>query len=463
MAEDTPVLAEGGRVATLVQRAVVLRPGELPVLLWAFAYFFALLCAYYILRPLREEMGIAGGVENLQWLFTGTFLVMLAAVPAFGALVARLPRRRFVPLVYHFFAANLLVFYLLLELDIATLWVARGFYVWVSVFNLFVVSVFWSFMADIFTNAQARRLFGFIAAGGSAGALLGPTLTASLAVPLGPVPLLLVSAAVLELAVFCVYRLLRTTDGGVTIAFGDGERGRTPPSGSGDTTAAYRTGGGEAAEPVIGGGLLAGITLVLRSPYLLGVAGYILLFTTTSTFLYFQQAHIVAGAFDDPAERTRLFAVIDLVVALLTIAVQCLATGRLMTRFGVGALLAVLPVLTLLGFLALAAVPTLVVLVAFQSTRRAANFALSKPAREVLFTVVGREQRYKAKNVLDTLVYRGGDAASGWAFAGLTGLGLGLSAIALVTLPVAALWLLLGLALGRAQDRRAAAPAADAV
>jgi AAA family ATP:ADP antiporter len=193
------------------------------------------------------------------------------------------------------------------------------------------------------------------------------------------------------------------------------------------------------------------------------VAGYILLFTTTSTFLYFQQAHIVAGAFDDPAERTRLFAVIDLVVALLTIAVQCLATGRLMTRFGVGALLAVLPVLTLLGFLALAAVPTLVVLVAFQSTRRAANFALSKPAREVLFTVVGREQRYKAKNVLDTLVYRGGDAASGWAFAGLTGLGLGLSAIALVTLPVAALWLLLGLALGRAQDRRAAAPAADAV
>ncbi|MDH3476609.1 MAG: hypothetical protein OEM59_23260, partial [Rhodospirillales bacterium] len=330
------------------------------------------------------------------------------------------------------------------------------------VFNLFVVSVFWSFMADIFTNAQARRLFGFIAAGGSAGALLGPTLTASLAVPLGPVPLLLVSAAVLELAVFCVYRLLRTTDGGVAIVFGDGERGRRPPSGSGDTTATYRTGGGKAAEPVIGGGVLAGITLLLRSPYLLGVAGYILLFTTTSTFLYFQQAHIVAGAFDDPAERTRLFAVIDLVVALLTIAVQCLATGRLMTRFGVGVLLAALPLLTLLGFLALATAPTLVVLVAFQATRRAANFALSKPAREVLFTVVGREQRYKAKNVLDTLVYRGGDAASGWTFAGLTGAGLGLSAIALATLPVAALWLLLGLALGRAQDRRAAA-AADAV
>ncbi len=426
--------APDDRLAALLARAVTLRPGEAPALVWSFAYFFALLCSYYILRPLREEMGIAGGVENLQWLFTGTFLAMLAAVPAFGALVARLPRRRFVPLVYHFFAVNLLLFYLLFELDIATLWVARAFYIWVSVFNLFVVSVFWSFMADIFRNEQARRLFGFIAAGGSAGALLGPALTAGLAVPLGPVPLLLVSAAVLELAVFCVYRLLRAG----------------PAGGGGDTSS------GPAAEPVIGGGLLAGITLVLRSPYLLGVAAYILLFTTTSTFLYFQQAHIVAAAFDDPGERTRLFAVIDLTVALLTIGVQCLATGRLIARFGVGAMLAFLPLLTLAGFLLLAAAPTLAVLVAFQAGRRAANFALAKPAREVLFTVIGREQKYKAKNVLDTVVYRGGDALSGWAFAGLTALGLGLPAIALVTVPVAGLWLVLGLGLGRAQDRRAA-------
>ncbi len=433
-----PVSGLGARFADLLARVVTLRPGELPALLWSFAYFFALLCSYYILRPLREEMGIAGGVENLPWLFTGTFLAMLAAVPAFGALVARLPRRRFVPLVYHFFAVNLLVFYLLLELDIATVWVARAFYIWVSVFNLFVVSVFWSFMADIFRNEQARRLFGFIAAGGSAGALLGSALTASLAVPLGPVPLLLVSAAVLELAVFCVARLLRAR-----------------PAGSGGDASS-----GPAPEPVIGGGLLAGITLVLRSPYLLGVAAYILLFTTTSTFLYFQQAHIVAAAFDDPGERARFFAVIDLIVALLTIGVQCLATGRLMMRFGVGPMLAFLPLLTLAGFPLLAAAPTLAVVVSFQAGRRAVNFALAKPAREVLFTVVGREQKYKAKNVLDTVVYRGGDAVSGWAFAGLAALGLGLPAIALVTVPVAGLWLALGLGLGRAQDRRAAqAPA----
>ena len=188
-------------------RVVAVRPGEARALLWSFAYFFCLLAGYYVLRPLRDEMGIAGGVRNLQWLFTATFLVMLAAVPVFGAVVARLPRKRFVPLVYHFFVANIAVFWVLLTLDVEKVVVARVFFVWISVFNLFAVSVFWSFMADLWQSEQGKRLFGFIAAGGSAGALLGPVVTVALAVPLGPVNLLIIAALLLELAVLCAHRL----------------------------------------------------------------------------------------------------------------------------------------------------------------------------------------------------------------------------------------------------------------
>ena len=419
----------GDRLAAVLARAVDVRADEIRALLLSFAYFFCLLCGYYIIRPLREEMGIAGGVENLPWLFTGTFVAMLVAVPLFGATVARFAKRRIVPLVYRFFIANILIFFVLLRFDIGAEHVARAFFIWTSVYNLFVVSVFWSFMADVFRNDQARRLFGFIAAGGSAGALLGPALTAALAVPLGPVALLLISALFLEGAVQCVRRL----------AVAMPARARDdPPDGA-----------------PIGGGVFAGITLVLRSRYLLGICLYILIFTTTSTFLYFQQAHIVAAAFDDPAERTRLFALIDLSVGVLTLLVQCFATGRLIGWLGVGPVLAALPLLTVVGFVGLAMAPTLVVLVAFQSIRRAANFAIAKPSREVLYTVLDAERKYKAKNVIDTLVYRGGDAVSGWAYAGLSAIGLGLPAIALAAVPLAGVWMATGLRLGRAQDRMA--------
>ena len=199
----------GERFVHLLGRAVKIRDGEIRALLWAFGYFFCLLTSYYILRPLRDEMGLRSGVENLQWLFSGTFLVMLVTAPIFGAVVSRFSRRQFIPWVYRFFVLNILIFFGLLTLGWGELHVARVFFVWVSVFNLFVVTVFWGFMADIFSNAQGKRLFGFIAAGGSAGALLGPSLTAFLALPLGPVNLLLVSAVFLELAVWCVGRLPR--------------------------------------------------------------------------------------------------------------------------------------------------------------------------------------------------------------------------------------------------------------
>lgn len=426
-------------------RTVALRPGEGRALLWSFAYFFCLLAGYYVLRPLRDEMGIAGGVRNLQWLFTATFLAMLAAVPVFGAMVARLPRRRFIPLVYHFFVVNIVIFWLLLAFDVGRVQVARVFFVWISVFNLFAVSVFWSFMADLFASEQGKRLFGFIAAGGSLGALLGPALTVALALPLGPVNLLIVAALLLELAVLCARRLEPVAVPGGTASL---------------TSAAMLPARAEAAE--LGGGWLAGIAMVLRSPYLAGIALWVLLLSLTGTFLYFQQANIVAAASDDPAVRTRIFATIDLSIGILTIIVQFFATGRLIARFGVGRAAAILPLVFGLGFLALAFTPMLIVVIAFQAVQRTANFALSNPAREILFTVLEREEKYKAKNVIDIVVFRGADAASGWLFALLRGAGAELSAISLATVPLAGIWLVLALALGRAHERRAATPAPEA-
>jgi AAA family ATP:ADP antiporter len=414
-----------------ILRAVAVRPGEVRALLWSFAYFFCLLAGYYVLRPLRDEMGVAGGVRNLQWLFTATFVAMLAVVPVYGAVVARLPRRRFVPVVYHFFVANILIFWLLLTFDVGKQQVARIFFVWISVFNLFAVSVFWSFMADLFTSERGKRLFGFIAAGGTAGALLGPAVTVVLAEPLGPANLLLVAALLLEVAVLCAWRL------------------ESAAAGLGGETAAPARGAG------LGGGWLSGIAMVLRSPYLAGVALWVAALSIAGTFLYFQQASIIAAASDDPAVRTRMFATIDLAVGVLTLAVQFFATGRLIARFGVGAVAAFLPLVFAAGFAALAVSPALAVVIAFQAIQRTANFAIANPAREVLFTVLAREEKYKAKNVIDLVVFRGSDAVGGWLFAALRGVGLELAAISLASIPAAAAWLALSLALGRAQERRA--------
>ena len=409
----------------MLARVVDARPGEVRALLWSFAYFFCLLTSYYSLRPLRDEMGIAGGVRNLQWLFTATFLVMLAAVPLYGALVARLPRRRFIPIVYRFFALNIAAFWLALWLGHGTQYVARVFFVWISVFNLFAVSVFWSFMADLFTSEQGKRLFGFIAAGGTLGALAGPALALSLSIPLGAHNLLIVAGLLLEAAVFCVSRLEPAAPA-------------TP-----------------AASAQLGGGVFAGIAMVLRSPYLAGIALWVALLSIAGTFVYFQQANIVAAASDDPAVRTRIFAAIDLAVGILTVAVQFLATGRLIARFGVGPAAAFLPVVFATGFAALAVSPLLAVVIAFQAIQRTANFALSNPAREVLFTVLSREEKYKAKNVIDIVVFRGSDAAGGWLFSALRSLGMELQAIAAAAIPVMLAWFALALALGRAQEGRA--------
>ena len=412
---------------------MAVRPEEVRSLLWSFAYFFCLLAGYYVLRPLRDEMGVAGGVRNLQWLFTATFLTLLAAVPLYGALVARVPRRRFIPVVYHFFVVTLAMFWLLLGFGVERQVVARVFFVWISVFNLFAVSVFWSFMADLFSSEQGKRLFGFIAAGGTAGALAGPLLTIGLAGALGPANLLAVAALLLEAAVLCVRRL---------------EPGSLRPGKPAAT---------EKVERALGGGWLDGVAMVLRSPYIAGIALWVALLAVAGTFLYFQQASIVAAASDDPAVRTRMFASIDLAVGLLTVAVQFFATGRLIRRFGVGAAIGLLPLVFAAGFVALAWAPVLAVVIGFQALQRTANFAVANPAREVLSTVLAREEKYKAKNVIDIVVFRGADACGGWLFEALRAAGMELRAISLAAVPLAAAWFALALALGRAQEERAAA------
>jgi AAA family ATP:ADP antiporter len=423
-------------LARLLGRAVDVREDEVRALALGFAYFFALLCAYYVLRPVREEMGIAGGVRNLPWLFTATFVAMLFCVPLYGWVASRWPRRVFLPLTYRFFTLCLIAFFVAFQFDAMRPVLARIFFVWLSVFSLFVVSVFWSFMSDLFSSTQGKRLFGFIAAGGSLGAIIGPGITALLAKETGPVPLLLAAVVLLEGAIWCIKTLGREAD---TV------RAAAPDAHE------------SAGERALGGGWLDGIVQLFRSPYLLGIGAYILLHSLTGTFLYFEQANIVAGAFTDPGERTRVFALIDLVVNTLTVLTQLFATGRFVARVGIGWAGSFLPAINALGFLALTLTPALGALVAFQVLRRTADYAVSRPAREVLYTSVHPEERYKAKNVIDTLVYRGGDAASGWAFDALAGAGMGVAAIAALGVPIALAWIVLALALGRRHERAAQA------
>ena len=403
-----------------------IEPGEIGASLWSFACFFCLLCGYYVLRPLRDEMGVQGGVENLPWLFSATFAVMLAVVPVFGFAASRLPRRRLVPWTYLFFITNVLGFYGLFSTGVAPPAVARAFFVWVSVFNLFVVSLFWSLMTDVFRPGQAARLFGFISAGGSCGALAGPALTALLAAPLGTANLLLVSCGFLGAALVCAQALARGPAR---------EPGARSPGDS------------------IGGTTWSGVAGILRSPYLLGIVAYVLLYTVLFGFAYLELARLVAAAYQEPAQRTALFARVDLAVNALTLLGQLFLVSRLVEKLGVGVALALLPALGLAGFAVIGLAPVLAVLIAFQILRRAADYAIARPAREMLFTVLTREEKYKSKNFIDTVVFRGGDAASGWVYAALKSAGLGLAGLAAAALPAGVLWLALGLWLGRQHAR----------
>jgi AAA family ATP:ADP antiporter len=417
--------------------AIDVKPQEVTALLWSCLYVFCVLSAYYVIRPIRDEMGVAGGVRNLAWLFSATLGVMLLVHPLDTALGARLPRRRFVPIVYRFFLLSLVLFFVVFQVADAmhSVWIGRAFFIWTSVFNVFVVSVFWSLMVDLYRPSQGQRLFGLVAVGGTLGSILGASITAGLSHLMSPISLLLVSALLLEIAARSARAL-------------DGEEEKLARAAGDEEPEAPRS------QRTIGGGVLEGVAHVVRSPYLLGIAVFMLLFTITSTFLYFQQADIIARAFKgNPQARTRLFANIDLAVNVLTLVVQLFVTGRILRWLGVGLTLAFVPVLTLAGFSVLASAPVLGIVVVFQVLRRAANFAIQRPAREVLYTVVPRTEKYKAKNFNDTFVYRFGDQVGAWSYTWIGALGLGLSGLALTMVPLSALWLVLALWLG-ARHRR---------
>jgi AAA family ATP:ADP antiporter len=433
--------ASMSRWSRCLSRVVDVRPSERTGLLWSFLYFFFLLAGYYVLRPLRDEMAIAGGVSRLQWLFTATLGLMLVAVPIWSSLAARLRTHTLIAFVYRFFLVNILIFFALFHLPSIQVGVARAFFVWSSVFNLFVVSIFWSLMADVFRQDQGKRLFGFVAAGGSAGAIFGPVLTSTLVGAVGPVNLLLIVALLLEAASQCAARLSAWA----------AQRSVLPDQSTlpSDAPAPAREVG-----TGVGGGAWGALRSLAASPYLLAIAGYVLFLTITGTLAYVLQARLIAAAGLSPIARTALFARIDLAVNIGAALAQAFLAGRALTRFGVGPALLLSPLLTIGCALALGVAPRLGVLVGGNVIRRVSEYAVSHPARQVLFTIVPREDKYKTKALIDTVVYRSGDVVGSWAFAAVARQGASIPVLAASAIPVAVIWLALAAWLARQHNRR---------
>jgi len=328
--------------------------------------------------------------------------------------------------------------------------VGRVFFIWTSIFNLFVVSVFWSLLTDVFHPSQGKRLFGVVAVGGTIGAMLGASITTGLVGVLGPLNLMLVSAVILELAVRASHVLDRAEAGMRSV------EAKTEAAASPTTTNVTAA---DSSHEVIGGGMFDGIKHIMSSPYLMGIASLILFYTISSTFLYFQQVDVVARVFgDDRAARTRVFGAMDIAVNALTLLAQLFLTGRFIKWLGIGAALAFLPLITMIGFGVMGFVPALAVLIGFQTIRRAGNFAIQRPAREALFTVLGRSDKYKAKNFSDTFVYRLGDQVGAWSYTWMGMLGLSLSGLALSMVPLSIAWLALTIWLGRTYRAREQSP-----
>jgi ATP:ADP antiporter, AAA family len=421
-------------MSQLLRRLVVLQPGEAPVLFASFATLFCMWSGYTILRPVRDALGITSGLDKIPYLFWGVFAVMLLLQPVYGWLTSRYPRSVFLPWVYAFFAANLMAFYIWFRVQEDHTWIARAYFVWVSVFNLFVVATFWSLMADVFNREQAGRLFGFIWAGASTGGLVGPAIANQLAVPLGAINLLPISAGLLLVSLVFVAQVIRWQRREAT----------APPPG---VPKAPRE------EDALGGGVWAAFTQVVRSPYLLGIAAFVMLMTWVNTFLYLEQQAFVAKAFHSADQRAAFFGGIDFWVQAASLVIQLLLFGRLFKWFGLRAVLAAVPAVMVAGYALFALMPGFMLLVVVYAVRRVADYALTRPCRDALFTVVTREEKYKAKSLIDTFVYRGGDALSGSLYKALTGMGAGPAAIGWLGALISAVWTVLALALGKTQER----------
>jgi AAA family ATP:ADP antiporter len=413
----------------LFAKIVDVKPNELRALWLGFAFHFIILMAYYVVKPIRDSIAASGRLETLPWMFTATLIVMLFANVIYAAIVARMERRKFIPFAYAFFILVLILFFLLMRTGSPAqqLWTGRAFYVWVSVFNLFNTAIFWAFMTDLFTVEQGKRLYAFIAVGGTVGAITGAYITKHLIRDLGQANLVAVSAAMF--AIVCV--LVRFFPGTYT----------------GHTEAA------PAKEEKIGGTAWSGITHIARSPYLFGLAAVILLYTITSTWAYFQQTTLAGEVLKTPADRTVFSSNLEIWVNSITLAIQVFLTGRFLKWFGIAFTLTALPFLSMLGFGAMAIAPSLGMLALFQVIRRAGAYALMRPSREILFTVLKREDKYKVKGVTDTLGYRIGDQLGAWSYGGLGAnwLHMSLNAISWIAVPVTAGWCVLSIWLARRQ------------
>ena len=399
---------------------------EIKAVVGSFLFVVLLMAAYYILRPVRDAMASDWTDAEVSWLWTLNFFISTGVVALYGALVARFPLRLLVPATYGIFALTFLFFYALASISNDRTLIDKSFYVWVSVFSLFHISVFWSFMSELFSKEQAGRLFGIIAAGASVGGLIGPSIPSFFSAYLGTDNLLLLASVMLVVPIPLIFYLQALKKPELS---SDAMVPDTPPA-------------------RIGGNPFAGFTLFLSNPYLLAIGLFILLYTGISSFVYFELKNLLSEL--SRAERTAIWAQMDLTVNVLSIAVGLFATGRIVGKFGMPVTIALIPLLICAGLLIVAISPFLGAVVALQVIRRAGNYAVTRPAREMLFTRVDRETRFKAKPVIDIVAYRGGDMLMAWAFTGLTqGLGLGLAAVAAVGAGIAAVWAMVGIYLGR--------------
>lgn len=454
-------------LSSLLDRLVTLRPGEGAVLLLSAAYFFFLLLSYFLLRPVRDAFGIARGADQLPWLITATMLAMFLVNPLFGAVVSRMSRQRFIPLAYRFFAVNLVIFFVLLRASEGEgrHIVGYVFFVWLSVFNVFVVSVFWAFMSDVYNMEQGKRLYGMIAAGGTLGTVCGSLLVKALvngfgtdALRIEPAALLLIAVVPLELAVQCVRRLnrlrppiervLTKQPSPLCVTCGYALTGNT-------TGKCPECGHDVTRTPLHRGGSWEGVRLIAGSRYLQAIALYVMIYSTTSTILYLELNRWIADLFPDERSRTAAFANVDLLSNTLTVCAQLLLTARVVRWLGVGGTMSLVPAITLLGFAGLMLRPSYNLVAGFQIIRRSSHFVFDRPARETLYTVLSAQAKYKAKPFIDTFVYRAGDQIGAWLPGLLSSIG---ASTAVVSLPLAALWMVLAFVVGRGQKSAAAGP-----
>jgi AAA family ATP:ADP antiporter len=423
--------ADSSTLGRFLGRFARIEPKELPAVVTAFVLFFCVLGGYFAVRPVRETVGTILGGDRVSDLYLVTWVASIAIVPLYGWACSKFRRSAFLPWIYGAVALSLAGVGVAFEGDSTSPAVGEFFYVWISVLNLFIVSVFWSFLLELYDAEQTRRLFGVIAAGGTAGALVGPLLTDLIVGVVGNSGVLFMGAGFFVVAIGCQRALLRIW-------------------------AEARLGGGEkAADRPMGGNPFAGFTLLLKSPYLLGITLFVILLASVNTFLYFEQLRLVSETFTDNAERTQVFARLDYIVQTLTILLQLFITGRVASRLGVVALLTIVPVIMVGGFIGLALVNTFGVLAVVFVARRVGEYAFIRPGREMLFSVVDTETKYKAKNLIDVPVYRGGDALSAQVKTALEAGGLASAGVALLGAGLAAAWALNGWWLGRRQARQA--------